>query len=148
MSVKNLDGSLKKSYRTWSNMIRRCTDPKSHIWKYYGGRGISVCERWSGYATGYRNFVEDMGEKPAGLTLDRIDNNGNYEPGNCQWATWKEQAGNRRKTGPTENPNSIRQQAIKAGLPYMVVYLRIKAGWPEHLALSTPKLANGQRMPR
>jgi hypothetical protein len=81
-------------YYTWNAMRQRCSNPNNRYWRIYGGRGIKVCERWQKFA----NFLEDMGDKPAGLTLDRIDPNGNYEPGNCRWATWKEQRNNRSST--------------------------------------------------
>jgi hypothetical protein len=72
-------------------MIRRCNNKKSEKYPRWGGRGISVCKRWF---ESFENFVSDMGEKPDGLSLDRIDNDGNYEPGNCRWSTQKEQIHN------------------------------------------------------
>lgn len=74
-------------------MKGRCLNPKDPYWKNYGGRGIQICERWMTF----ENFLSDMGERPQGRTLDRKDNDGNYEPGNCIWSTPKEQAQNRRR---------------------------------------------------
>ena len=82
-----------QAYRTWQHMKSRCLNPKTVRYKNYGGRGISVCDRWQDF----KNFYADMGDRPPGLQIDRIDNDGNYEPGNCQWVTPKENSNNRRR---------------------------------------------------
>ena len=82
-------------YWIYHAMLGRCYNQKNKDFKHYGGRGIKVCERWQG-KNGMENFYADMGKKPDGKTLDRKDNNGNYEPSNCHWATWHDQVKNKR----------------------------------------------------
>lgn len=85
------------TYSSWQHMKDRCNNPNNTHYNYYGGRGIKVCKRWLDSEKGFINFLEDMGERPQGLTLDRIDVNGNYDPSNCKWATRKKQRINQRK---------------------------------------------------
>jgi len=82
------------TWKTWSMMLDRCKNPNAPKFHHYGGRGITVCDRW----LTFENFYADMGERPTDLTLDRINVDGNYEPANCRWATHKEQRANRRPT--------------------------------------------------
>lgn len=84
------------TWNSWSSMLARCTDPNATGWKHYGGRGIRVCPQWQRGPGGFERFLADMGTRPVGTSLDRIDNEGNYEPSNCRWATPKEQRSNQR----------------------------------------------------
>lgn len=118
-----------KSYITWRHMINRCNDPKSKSYVDYGKRGIKICDRWGDF----KSFVEDMGDRPSGYTLDRIDNDGHYSLANCRWATKKEQALNRRSNrlivydGET---HTICEWAEKIGISRTTLAQRLDAyGW-------------------
>lgn len=100
------NGKQTKTYKAWADMKSRCYYPKYKYYKYWGGRGISVCERWNSF----KNFLFDMGECPAGFMLDRIDNDGNYELSNCRWTDITTSARNRRAPKLTrEKSNEIRE---------------------------------------
>ncbi len=138
-----VNGLTTKAYSAWQAMVARCSNPKAHNFEWYGARGIAVCDRWLG-SNGYDNFVTDIGVPLPGFSLGRIDNSKGYGPDNCRWETSKEQASNRRPRQP--DPNTLKGRALAAGLPYHVVYQRIRVhGWPEALALSTPKAARVRR---
>ena len=128
------NGKRSKEYRAWSAMIQRCTNPKAHNWRYYGGMGIGVCDAW---LHSFAAFLRDVGSAPEGCWLDRIDNSKGYEPGNVRWATTAQSARNRRPRPPV--PGSLPQRAKSAGLDFHLVYNRIRIGWTEAQALATPK---------
>jgi len=86
-------GKWSRAYRAWSGMIQRCTNPKNTKYVDYGGRGITVCDRWR---ASFEDFLADMGDCPPGRSIDRIDNDRGYEPGNCRWATPAQQRRNQR----------------------------------------------------
>lgn len=118
-------------------MRRRCTNPKKRSYHRYGGRGIKVCERWSEFD----RFFEDMGPRPEGMTLDRIDNDGDYEPTNCRWATGREQNANRDNNvrltyqGRTQ---CVIAWAREMGVPPNTLYSRQRLGWTDEDVLTRP----------
>jgi hypothetical protein len=121
-------------------MIRRCNDEEDPDYAKYGGRGIRVCSRWT---SDIENFITDMGDRPSHAhTLDRIDNDGDYEPGNCRWATKEEQANNRgvvEKFDYNGEKLSIAQIARLNNIPYSTLFDRVKRyGWSMQDALRTP----------
>lgn len=86
-------GSPSRTYNSWHSMRSRCENPNNQNFKNYGGRGISVCQEWASFDA----FLTDMGERPEGMTIDRIDVNGDYQKSNCKWSIWKDQCLNKRK---------------------------------------------------
>jgi hypothetical protein len=116
----------------------RCYNPKDINYLRYGGRGITVCDRWR---DSFTNFLADMGECPKRLTLDRIDNDGNYEAGNCRWATPKQQQRNKRyNLVLTHNGRTqcLKAWAEETGLNYNTLHGRLRNGWSVSEALTTP----------
>lgn len=132
------NGKLTSEYNSWRNMRDRCRYPSNEHWDLYGGRGITVCERWD---TSFKNFLEDMGPKPKGQTIDRIDVNGNYEPGNCQWAAPKTQMRNMRNNRIINylgRDMTLAEACELAGVPRTRVNARLRLGWPIERALTQP----------
>jgi hypothetical protein len=121
-------------------MKARCDNPNHSRYEDYGGRGITYCDRWADFD----NFVEDMGPRPFGTTLDRINSNGNYEPGNCRWATDAQQHNNRRHCVYYEFQGeqlTLAQIAELVGLPYKALHHRVKRGWDFKKATETPLMS-------
>jgi hypothetical protein len=126
------------TYMRWKSMMQRCHNPKAENYPYYGGKGVTVCERWHDFAS----FLADMGECPLGLTLDRLKNDRGYEPGNCRWATKAEQNRNRPSHcvmlthgGVTRN---VTDWAAEIGISANTLNMRIANGWSTERALTQP----------
>lgn len=128
-----------KLCRTWREMKRRCEDADNHAFASYGGRGVTICERWSRSVI---DFATDVGEPPSPAhTLDRRDNDGPYSPENCFWATPTEQANNKRTNHRLTHDGetlTVAQWARRARLPYRTLYSRILRGWSVADAIETP----------
>lgn len=125
-------------YRVWERMLARCCKSADPAYRNYGGRGISVCVRWQNFV----NFIHDIGLRPsASHTLERLDNDGNYEPGNCVWATRRSQARNRRTNrmltfrGMTK---CLAEWSSETGIGRQVIYDRLRSGWSVQDALTVP----------
>ena len=132
-------------YSTWNSMLDRCRNPNSQHRKDYGGRGIAVCERWYKF----ENFYADMGARPPGMTLDRYpDVNGDYEPGNCRWATNTQQQRNKRNTIYLEHAGvtqSLCDWEDSLGIPKNVFRDRLRRGWSLDKVFDTPYQAAKSR---
>src|SRR4030095_15427246 len=116
----------------WKAMIARCYNPSNRYFQHYGGRGITVCDRWIGSPQGLLNFMEDMGQRPEGLELERIDNDGNYEPLNCKWATRVDQCNNMRSNRRIYLGGIIKTMAQwcrDLKLNQQTVTSRLNSGW-------------------
>jgi len=120
-------------------MLTRCRNPNNIQWYLYGGRGITVCERWSG-PNGFSNFFKDMGPRPVDHSIDRIDVNGHYEPRNCRWATAREQSNNTRMNHTLTYQGqtySVREWGRRTGLGG-TISSRIRSRWSVEQILTTP----------
>lgn len=123
-------------YSSWQAMIARCTRPSHGAYHRYGGRGIKICDRWR---HSFEDFFADMGPRPEGLTLDRIDTNGHYEPGNCRWATRAEQSRNQRTNvllSAFGKTMCAAAWAKEIGVTRTCIWLRLRRGWSVEKALS------------
>lgn len=114
-----------RSYQCWHQMMYRCYKPNHAAFKSYGGRGILVCKRWHSLF----NFIEDMGERPEGMTIERIDNNRGYSPKNCKWATLGEQGINKRNSRRLSDGRTIAEWSHKLGISRSTLRGRLERGW-------------------
>lgn len=127
-----------KAYRAWIDMRNRCYKISSPRFPVYGGRGIRVCERWK---HSFNNFYKDMGEPPNGTSIERLDNDGDYGPDNCVWATWREQYRNRSTNVVIEYEGRkmpLCDWAEEIGMPHGVLRSRIRRGWSIDRAFNQP----------
>ena len=131
----------RKTWNSWRAMIYRCNGKKYWARDRYAGRGIQVCQRWIG-SDGFKNFLSDMGTKPEGCSLDRIDNSKGYSPENCRWANQKTQVANSSKV---LNAKVCADEVKSAAVSMSVIYKRLAKGWDKQKALRTPALSPGEQ---
>lgn len=132
----------RSTYRSWKDMRARCLNANDSDYANYGGRGISVCERWNEFAS----FFEDLGERPTGTTLDRKDTNGNYEPSNCRWADAKTQANNKRSNRMVtinDQSQTLQQWADQFGIDRSKVRYRLNVGYGSQESFQSGDLRRG-----
>lgn len=132
------------THNTWLAMKARCANPKASDYPNYGGRGVTVCNRW----LNFENFLRDMGARPVGMTLERMNVNGGYEPGNCEWATQKQQSRNRRSTVYLTADGvclPLVQWAEKLNIPRATLQARLRYGWSAQRVCTTPVLVVRKR---
>lgn len=134
------------TYQGWKSMLQRCCNRSNPAWGRYGGRGIAVCKRWR---NSFQSFAQDMGDRPEGTTLDRINNDGDYEPGNCRWATHSEQARNKRNNSLLTIDGVTRcipEWADISGIHAKTIWSRVNYyGWDDKSAVFKPAR---QRQPK
>jgi hypothetical protein len=131
-------------YKVWVAMLERCYKEDHAQYDDYGGRGIKVCDRW---LSSYDAFESDMGTRPSGLSLDRIDNDKGYFPENCHWATQVQQIRNRRNTRFLVHNGkrlTVSEWAELTGLSYQIIMGRLRLGWSVKETLTTPSLKTGK----
>lgn len=136
---------LDPRYNVFASMKRRCNNPTDPNYKHYGGRGIYVCDRWLVPSAGFKAFCEDMGPRPDGYTLERIDNDGPYSKDNCKWATNEEQYANRRGNVWLElngERRTLSQWAKHLGIPYTTLCGRYRKGFPVERILTKESFDN------
>lgn len=139
-----LKGRRSGTYKSWRSMRKRCLTPSGSDYPAYGAKGISICSRWDRF----QNFLADMGERPEGMSLERINNDGNYEPSNCKWATRREQARNRKHCRFLEyhgERKTLSEWAELRGMGAETLRFRLARGWPLEKALEAPIRAHTRK---
>lgn len=134
------------TYKSWQSMRTRCLNPNSDQYPDYGARGITICDRWDSFEA----FFEDMGERPSGTTIDRIENDKGYEKSNCQWATMRTQENNKRNNVFVDfngKTMTIAEWSRATGIGYQTITKRLDAGWPVGRALTETARKKSSKMP-